>query len=33
VIALAKMSGYRAVVDALKREKVKYFFGIPGIPA
>jgi len=26
------MSGYRAVVDALKREKVKYFFGIPGDP-
>ncbi len=29
---MAKISGYSAVVDALKKEKVKHFFGIPGDP-
>ena len=29
---MTKMSGYHAVVDALKKEKVEYFFGIPGNP-
>jgi len=29
---MVKTIGYQAVVDSLQKEKVKYFFGIPGDP-